>query len=64
MVRVCPAVRTYVCVLLIINEDSKVYVMVMQPPVLSLAINNQVPFDVATMSEVALFFFFCISCGM
>lgn len=28
------------------------HVMVMQPPVPSLPINNQVPFDVATVSEV------------
>lgn len=31
------------------------YVVVMQPPVLSLLINNQVLFDVATQSEVASF---------
>lgn len=31
------------------------YVMVMQPPVLSLPINNLVLFDVATMSKVAFF---------
>lgn len=52
------AVRAFaVCALLIINEASEVYVMVMQPPGLSLPINNQVLFDVAMMSEVALFFF-------
>lgn len=45
-----------VCVCaLIIKEDREVYVMVMQPPVLSLPINNQVFFDVATMSKVAFF---------
>lgn len=43
--------RVCVCVcVLIIKEDREVYVMVMQPPVLSLPINNQVFFDVATMS--------------
>lgn len=45
------------CGLLIINEDSEVHVMVMQPPVLSLPINNQVPFEQNTTSEVASFFF-------
>lgn len=44
------------CVLLIINEDGEVHVMVMQPPVLSLSINNQVPFHVDPMSKVAPFF--------
>lgn len=52
---VCPAVCTLSVCVLIIKEDREVYVMVMQPPVLSLPINNQVFFDVATMSKVAFF---------
>lgn len=49
----------YLCVLLRVNEDSEVYVMVMQLPV---PINNQVPFDVAAVSEVASLFASVAAC--
>lgn len=59
----CLSCCTYVeRVSLTMNEGRGVYVMVMQTPVLSLPINNQVLFDVAPASEVAPLFASVAAC--